>query len=275
MVLDYEVRQEWIKNRRRLRKQSKEASDRRKILKLIFTLLLLFLSIYGFTKEPWHINNFEKDIIVSGNHVLDASLVRQLVCPFFEKPLFQVNPKAVESRLEQLSIVNKAFVRRYIIPRPKVEILLWEEFPWANLTNNLNNPANLVVSQTGRIISVNDFPQIEKPKLLVIANENLHLNSVQIVKWQGILDFIASQDNTPVQYLDLTNPFDIRVQTASLNIKLGAIDNTFQKRLLRLPSVLAGIKDYRPKLVYLDLSLDSNIPIKLSEKLPKEKIEHE
>ena len=43
MVLDYEVRQEWIKNRRRLRKQSKEASDRRKILKLIFTLLLLFL----------------------------------------------------------------------------------------------------------------------------------------------------------------------------------------------------------------------------------------
>ncbi len=275
MVLDYEVRQEWIKNRRRLRKQSKEASDRRKVLKLIFTLLLLFLSIYGFTKEPWYINNFEKDIIVSGNHVLDASLVRQLVCPFFEKPLFQVNPKAVESRLEQLSIVNKAFVRRYIIPRPKVEILLWEEFPWANLTNNLKNPAYLVVSQTGRIISVNDFPQIEKPKLLVVANENLHLNSAQIVKWQGILDFIASQDNTPVQYLDLTNPFDIRVQTASLNIKLGAIDNTFQKRLLRLPSVLAGIKDYRPKLVYLDLSLDSNIPIKLSEKLPKEKIEHE
>ena len=58
MVLDYEVRQEWIKNRRRLRKQSKEASDRRKVLKLIFTLLLLFLSIYGFTKEPWYINNF-------------------------------------------------------------------------------------------------------------------------------------------------------------------------------------------------------------------------
>ena len=74
MVLDYEVRQEWIKNRRLLRKQSKEASDRRKILKLFFTLILLVVSLYGFSREPWYINNYDKDIIVSGNHVLETSL---------------------------------------------------------------------------------------------------------------------------------------------------------------------------------------------------------
>jgi hypothetical protein len=90
-----------------------------------------------------------------------------------------------------------------------------------------------------------------------------HSNVAQWAKWVA---YISEQTGQPVEFVDLRNPNDVRIQNGDLHLKLGIADTSLTRRLGRLTSVLAAIQPMRSRLEYVDLSLDNNIPLKVAKR---------
>ena len=125
-----------------------------------------------------------------------------------------LNPSDLENRIGKLSVVKHAFVRRYVLPHPQIKVEVLEEFPWAtiycpadlpnnskclhvpsseqelalNYSNTVDTTATLsqfVLSESGRLISIADFPNIYQPSLKIYTENaaQFHLSQTEIEQW--------------------------------------------------------------------------------------------
>jgi cell division septal protein FtsQ len=182
-----------------------------------------------------------------------------------------MDPKKLESRISTLRAIKYAFVRRYVFPHPKLVIEVLEEYPWATLYNDPEGEPTAIIAQSGRLIPIKDFPDIQRPELKVYGPANLKLNNTEVSQWASWVAYIGILTKMPVESVDIRQPNDVRVVDGDLLLKLGTPDTTLVRRLGRLASVMTAIEPLRGKLEYVDLALDNNIPLKVAKKgdLPK------
>lgn len=267
MNLPVEQRQEWIRSRREQRKLARRARLRRQILRYILLAVLMLTAAGGFYYSPWYLSGGSDTIVVRGNRVVSNEQIREALKFTHDVPIYKLAPEKLENSIAQLSIVKRAFVRRYALPHPKLVVEILEEFPWASYSNEINTPAEYVIAESGRLVSIAEFPKVIQPSLLIIGPASLQLTSKQVNQWATWIAYIEKQSQRTVQSIDLRRPQDIVVQVDDLTLKLGAADISLNKRLTRLASVLRIIQPWKNKLDYIDLSLDSNIPLKLTKKV--------
>jgi cell division septal protein FtsQ len=271
MAVQLNQRQEWIRTRRQKRKGAKTARLRRQFFRYIFLLALLWGGYYGFQHVPWTIADVDKDIVVRGNLVASTDQIKSVIADYLDKPIYEMDPKKLEGRISTLRAVKYAFVRRYVMPRPKLVIEVLEEYPWATYYKDPEGEPDAIIAQSGRMIPVADFPDIKQPALKIYGQPNLKLNNTDVSQWASWVEYISSQTKQPVDSVDLRQPNDVRVVDGDLLFKLGTPDTTLSRRLGRLTSVMSAIEPLRGKLEYVDLALDNNIPLKVAKKsdLPK------
>jgi cell division septal protein FtsQ len=274
MAVQLDQRQEWIRTRRQKRKGAKLARLRRQFFRYIILLALLGGGYYGFLHVPWTIADADKDIVVRGNLVASTDQIKSVIADYLDKPIYEMDPKKMESRISTLRAVKYSFVRRYVLPRPKLVIEVLEEYPWATYYKDPEGAPEAIIAQSGRLIPVADFPNIEQPPLKIYGPPNLKLTSTDIDQWASWVAYIGSLTKMPVESVDLRQPNDVRVVDGDLLLKLGTPDTTLGRRLGRLASVMTAIEPLRGKLEYVDLALDNNIPLKVAKKtdLPKRAI---
>ena len=261
-----------IRGRREKRKSARVSRTRRQILRYGFLASLMFIGIAGFIRVSWSVVDPESDIKVFGNDVVSAKQVRHALLPYLHRPIYTLDPKALESRIQGLPDVQTAFVRRYLFPRPHLVVNIMEEFPWASFSPSPEQPTVSVISQTGRMVPVSQFPSVPQPSLKIYGSPQLHFKESDVALWANCVNYISTQTHQPVDYVDLRKPEKIQVKSGELCLRLGAADSLLSKRLSRLPSVLPVLANLsKENIEYVDLSLDSNVPLKIS-KEPKKTI---
>jgi cell division septal protein FtsQ len=261
-----ETRKEWIRSRRQRKKVARRARFRRQMVRYMVLCLLLVLGWSGFTKLPWTLKHGQEDILVHGNQVATVEQVRESIANAVNVPLYRVNPRQLEKQVVALKAVKHAFVRRYALPHPRIVVEVLEEFPWASFSQGPEQPVESVIAQSGRMIPIKDFPTITQPQLVFYGKPGMKLDHSNVAQWAKWVAYISEQTGQPVEYVDLRNANDVQIQNGDLHLKLGIADTSLTRRLGRLTSVLAAIQPMKSRLEYIDLSLDNNIPLKVSKK---------
>jgi len=299
MSLPVEKRRQWIKSRREQRKLTKYARLRRQFLRYFILLSLLSIGVLAFERINCHLSENKDGLVINGNVVSsNEQIYHVLQSEVMNTPIFLLNPSELENRIRKLSIVKHAFVRRYVLPHPLIKVEVLEEFPWATiycpalLPNNskcLNAPnsgpasnfsntldttdtkAQFVISESGRFISIADFPNIYQPSLKIYTEKaaQLHLNQAEIEQWANWISYISKQMQCPVLSLDMREPHNVKVETNRFMLVLGNPDSGLTRRLYRLASVLEVLADQHKEPAYVNLALNSNIPVKLAKKSDK------
>jgi hypothetical protein len=157
-------------------------------------------------------------------------------------------------------------VRRYALPRPHLVVEVMEEFPWASFGTSPDQTTHAVICESGRIVSVEEFPKIFEPELKVYGSPRLHLNAKDVSQWAAWLSMIAKQTDSPVQAVDMRDTQNVVVENGELRLRLGSPDNTLTHRLSRLASIKTAIEPLKDRLEYIDLGLENNIPVKIAKK---------
>lgn len=263
-MMEAEQRREWIKSRRKKRNQTRHARLRRQILRYSLLLLLLTGGAAGFTKLPWHISSPDCEIVVKSNHVVSDQQVRDSLRTSLFAPLYTLDPKQLENQVSELKAVKRAFVRRYAFPEPKIVVEIQEEVPWATFSLSPESPPLAVIAQSGKMIPIKDFPNVEQPPLQIYGVPTMRLTPETVGQWASWISLITQQTNEPVNSIDMRKAFDVRVQNGSYNLKLGTPDMSLTRRLGRICSILGAVEPLKDRLQYIDLGLDNNIPLKVS-----------
>ena len=261
-----EQRQERIRGRRQKRKLARAARVRRQVLRYLLLCLLLAGGAAMLTQVPWRVSNLERDIVIRGNNVASLEQVRAVLANTVGKPIYKLDPRRLEAQVRSLEAVRYAFVRRYLFPHPLLVVDVVEECPWATLLTDPGHPADLVISETGRLIPISEFPTIHQPAFKIYGTSEFQLTTKQVSQWATWMSYIEDQTGRRVSCLDMRHPHDVRAQDGDLYLKLGSADSSLTRRLGRLVSVMPAIGPYRDRLEYIDLSLDNNIPLKLAQK---------
>jgi cell division septal protein FtsQ len=267
MNLPVELRREWIRSRREQRKLMRRARLRRQMMRYALLVFLMFIAASGFCYLPWSLANPDQQIIVKGNKVVTDEQVRTALEASLARPLYSLNPHDLEAEVKSLDVVQQAFVRRYCLPTPKLVVDVLEEFPWASYATEPDQEAQWVIAESGRRISISQFPSIIQPPLKIYGRPARQFTSKDVSQWATWLAYIEKQTQSQVEMLDMTNPQDVRVQVGDLYLKLGSPDATLTRRLSRLSSVLSAIEPLRNRLEFVDLGLDNNVPLKLAKKV--------
>ncbi len=268
-MMQADRRREWIKSRRKQRNLARTARLRRQFMRFMTLLGLLYLGGSAMVRLPWAIDNTESQLTVRGNYVTSRQQIAEKVEASVGKPLFKVNPRSLEASIAQLPAVKHAFVRRYAFPEPHVLVEVLEEFPWATYVPEPGKPPEAVISQSGRVIPIKDFPGIMRPPLRVYGPAALKMNAGDVTQWASWSNYISQQTHMPVESINLTNPHEVIVENVALKLKLGTPDTSLTRRLGRLSSVVAAVDPLKTNLEYIDLGLDNNIPMKLAKVDPK------
>ncbi len=266
MTVPAETRKEWIRSRRQRKKVARRARFRRQMVRYMVLCLLLVLGWSGFTKLPWTLKHGQDDILVHGNQVATVEQIRDSIASVTKTPLYRVNPRQLEKQIVALKAVKHAFVRRYALPQPRIVVEVLEEFPWASFSQGPEQPVESVIAQSGRMIPIKDFPTINQPQLVFYGRPGMKMDHGNVAQWAKWVAYISEQTGEPVEYVDLRNSNDVQIQNGDLHLKLGIADTSLTRRLGRLTSVLAAIQPMKSRLEYIDLSLDNNIPLKVSKK---------
>ncbi len=277
MNLPVEKRRQWIASRRQQRKLTKLARLRRQALRYSILSALLFAGGIAFYKIHWMVSNKDKQpcIAIKGNFVASDDQIRQVLESSINLPIFSLNPEDLEKKVESLSVIRRAFIRRYALPHPKLQVEILEEFPWATFYADPDSPAQFVVAESGKLIPIANFPHVFQPALKIYGHhkESLSFNAENVSQWANWIAYIEKQMQCPVLAIDMNEANDIKVETSKFTLALGQPDNSLSRRLYRLASVLDVMASEHKEPIYVNLGLNSNIPIKLANKIDLEKRE--
>jgi cell division septal protein FtsQ len=266
MILHIQQRQNWIRSRRQRRKLAKRARLRRQVLRYITLAMLLTGGLCVFGCMRWSISNTDPQIVVQGNRVVSVSQVRDAVAKQAMQPLYKLDPQSMAQKVCDLQDVQYCFVRRYMFPHPRIVTQVLEEFPWASLSQQPGVTSLDVISENGRTIPIAAFPQIIQPRLTIYASPETTFDSTQVKKWAAWINNIQAQTGKTVSYVDMRNNEDIRVLDGDLYLKIGSADSTLNYRISRLASITPTLEEFKDRVVYIDLSLENNIPIRIGDR---------
>lgn len=266
MSMHVDRRKDWMRSRRKKRKQARKARFNRQVLRYVMLGLLVWGGCSALTKLSWQLTDPAVDVVVHGNGVVETAQIRDALGPISDRNIFQLDPRKLEQKLESLKAVKYAFVRRYAFPKPTLVVEVLEEFPWAVFSTDPDQAPEAVISQSGRLIPLKDFPRMAQPPMCIYGAPSLKLTSKEVSQWASWSSYISAQTGQPVQFIDLRKPYDVRVQDGDLYLKLGASDATLTRRLGRLSSILTALQPLKSRLEYVDLGLDNNVPLKLAKK---------
>jgi cell division septal protein FtsQ len=269
MDLPVEQRREWIKSRREQRKLTRHARLRRQVLRYLLLSVLFAAGVGAFCYSSWSISNNAEQISIRGNKVASNEQIKSVLKDSINSPIYQLDPKILENRVLELSIIKQAFVRRYAFPHPRIVVEVMEEFPWACFGTDPDASPEWVICESGKLISIAEFPHVIQPPLQIYGSSTLRLANSDVAQWASWITLIEKQTKTPVTSVDLRDPLNVTAQDGDLLLKLGSPDTTLTKRIARLASVQLAIKPLDRDIEYIDLGLDNNIPVKVAKKVDK------
>ena len=265
----------YIVNRRlkhhKLRRQARrgEIFVRRifKFMRFCFILFIFYCIFRLGATRHWLLPNdiYEKPvgetIEILGNSIVsdDKILYQMRQIPLEQKQIFKIDPKPIESKIEELVPIKRAYIRRFGFPA-RLVVMIEELTPAITIAPAEDVQPVVAFAMTGELITREFLPlsnETDVIKILTYGNkgddyDNWDQERIEYLYKLGSL--IEEYSGEQLLYIDLRNPHNAFAQIESVNIKLGELDQAVFERVKSIRDILPQISHLIDKIKYVDLS---------------------
>jgi cell division septal protein FtsQ len=274
---DDTVRVAKVQHRKRIVRKGRAKQERtRTLVRLLLTALIIAVSYFVAKSSKWYMSknafNYINDSTVQiiNNQIVPSdkvyAILRHNEVP--HKPLYMLKTSDLRSQILELPPVDNVYIRRYAFPA-RIQIIIREKVPVITVSPDLKAPPVAFLTQDGTLIGHEYLPLGEDNKTILVLSygnkdDDYHKwDEKRVHEIQKIVKYVETYSGEPVEYLDMRNPKNVFVKIRTVNIRLGALDDTLFERIKRIPAVLPQVKLVGKKVKYLDLSWEKVNYLKL------------
>lgn len=265
----------WMQERRKVRR-----------FRILLTRLKFFARIGGFVLIAWLLFKLvnlscwqldkqiftvypSKHLEIEGYNILTTEqILKELKkVKLQDKPLYLIDTRIIEKRLEEMPPVNKAIIRRYWLPS-RLRIYIDERTPVLSITPNPKVApiaAFTLDSKRTRVLEKEYLPLPEwmMTYLIVTYDDYRTWKPALIPYLKNLCVHLENATGDTLEYLDIRNPDDVYAQLKNVRLRIGAIKGKeVIKRVDKVSSVIPEAMKIKDSINYIDLRWD-NISIKL------------
>lgn len=263
---------EYFQKRRKIH-YMKSVISRARVITRMIAILILVMTIIGLVKsENWYLpkkifNSYPSEhLVFEGNNITPnlkiLNAVRRIKIP--NKPIYLIDTGLFEKELIKIPSVKRVYIKRFGFPA-SLKIVIEERKPILSIAPKENVPAVAAFTKDGTAIG-RDFLPLSKniPTYRILTYEDYFGWSKKQVEYLAYLAKTAEMySKEEVQFIDIRNPDDVRVQIKSVNIRLGQLNKTVFKRLKKISAILPQAVNLDSEIEYIDLRWKDSAYIKL------------
>lgn len=263
---------EYFQKRRKIHYLKSVISRARIMSRMMFVIVLVLIIIGLANNSQWYLpkkifNSYpSKHLKFEGNNITPnvkiLNALRKVKVP--ERPVYLIDTKLFEKEISKIPSVKRVYIKRFGFPA-SLKIVLEERKPVLSIAPKENVPAVAVFTKDGTAIG-RDFLPLSKniPTYRILTYEDYFGWSKKQVEYLAYLAKTAEMySREEVQFIDIRNPDDVRVQIKSVTIRLGQLNKTVFKRLKKISAILPQTVNLGSKIEYIDLRWKDSAYIKL------------
>jgi cell division protein FtsQ len=208
--------------------------------------LALAIALVALVRSSWADIKGVEQITVERSKAIAQSQVHEQLALTFPVPIYLVEPRELEERLEGLPLVERAHLTRQLFPLG-LHVTVQERVPVATAPRFGTEG---VVDAEGIWISCATYPKVERPQLRVEGY------TVQRQKdWQALYPLLEKAP-VPIQKVDFNDPRNLILTTRLGTVWLGSLEEPqrIKQQFQTLKQLLPLTRKYAPEQIqYFDL----------------------
>ncbi len=264
-----------LKKRRKMRR-FKILSARLRILARIACYVLV---IWGFIKLAnlpfWFLNENifmsypSKYLELKGNNIVSEKQVmdklKEISLP--EKPLYLIDTRPIEKKLEEMPPVKKVFIRRYWLPA-RLRVVVDERRPAISIAPNSKVDPIAVFTLDGSKVEILEKEYLPLPENIevykvITYDDYKSWKPAQIPYILRLALHLENATSDRLEYIDIRNPDDVYAQMKHVKLRIGSLKgNEILNRIQKVSSVIPEAMKIKENINYIDLRWN-NVSIKL------------
>ena len=267
----------------KLRRQARrgELAVRRiyKIFRFIFVLFIFYAAYRLCNAHYWYVpaDTFlvkdSKHVEFLGNSIVSKEKILNELKSYKipNKPIYKINPREIEERIEKLTPVRNVYVRRFWLPA-KFLIMVEEVTPALTISPNEESPAVAAFALSGELITREYLPLNTKFPVVKIlsyggkSDDYDNWDKKKIIMLYDIANAIKEYSNENIEYIDLRNPHNVFVQLNTIKLRIGELDSTVFERIKTIHNILPEVRNIPGKIKYVDLAWKDSKYLKMENK---------
>lgn len=249
------VSQNELTSRRKKLRRARRIKSFQSLWRTLFVGGMATGLVWAITLPDWVIRS-PRQIVIEGNHLLSAKVIRSLLPLSYPQSILQVQPQAIAKSLETSGPIAQATVSRQLLP-PGLTIQVKERKPVAiailpTNSKTSSNPPDGLVDEQGIWMPKSSYSELEQnfelPTLKVIGQ-----NEQYRPYWSEVYQAL-SRSAVQVFEINWQNPSNLILKTDLGNVHLGPYSSRFSEqlgildRMRELPTHLSP-----SKIAYIDL----------------------
>lgn len=229
----------------------------------IASLNLWYLNENIFTLYPNKYLELESYQIVSTKQLMNK--LQEIDLP--EKPLYLIDTKPIEKKLEEMDPIKRVFIRRYWNPA-RLRIVIDERTPVLSISPNTKVDPIAVFTLDGNKVEILEKEYLPLPEeidtyKIITYDDYKTWKPAQIPYIQRLALYLENATGDRLKYLDIRNPDDAYAQMNHIKLRLGALKgNEIIRRIQKVTSVIPEAMKIKDNINYIDLRWH-NVSIKL------------
>lgn len=258
-------------------RQSQMWLGRFRVLIRFIIILLLIAFGYKLLRLPqWYLskNIFNstdnKSLEILNNKIVPSykilAALRRTELP--KTPIYRLETDDIKHNIMQLDPIDNVYIRRFWFPA-RLQIIVKEKVPIIMIAPTINVPPVAFFTNGGKLIGRDYMPLDKSFKTVLVlsygtrGDDYRNWNNEKIKLIEKIAKAVKVNSNEEIEYIDFRNPQDIYVKIKTVNIRLGALDDSVFERINRIPSILPQVKTLDKAIKYIDLRWKNTNYIKL------------
>lgn len=250
-----------------------------KLIRFIFVLFIFYSAYRLCNAHYWYVptdtfkSKNNKHVEIIGNSIVSNDKIfnelKKYQIP--NKPIYKINPREIEERIEKLTPIKNAYVRRFWLPA-KFLIMIEEVTPALIISPNEESPAVAAFALSGELITREYLPLNTKYPVVKILSyggkrdDYDNWDKEKILNLYNIARAIKDYSNENVEYIDLRNPHNVFAQLDTVKIRIGDLDSKVYERIKSIHNILPEVRNIQGKIKYIDLAWTESKYIKLEAK---------
>lgn len=173
-------------------------------------------------------------------------------------PIYRLETDEIKQNIMQLEPIQDVFIRRFWFPA-RLQIIVQERIPVLTISPAEKVAPIAFFARGGKLIGRDYMPLDKSFKTILVLSYGTRgddyrgWDNEKVKLIEKVAKAVEANSNEPIEYIDVRTPKDVYVKLKTVNIRLGALDDTVFTRINRLPSILPQVKMLDKKIKYVDL----------------------
>lgn len=246
------------------------------LIHLITIFFIIFATVKLAKSSHWYVNKDafnspqNEYLKILGNEITPdykiLNALRKVRIP--QKPIYRIDTKEMSKQILQIDAIKNVYIRRFWYPGRFI-VMVEERKPILLISPSETVAPIAFFAEGGKLIGREFMPLRKKYDAVLVLTygtrgddyRNWSENKIKLL--YRLAKKISEYSGENVKYIDLRNPHDVYIQMDTVKLRLGEIDDTTDKRIKSISSILPQIKSFHKKIKYVDLRWEETNYLKL------------